>query len=235
MPVRASVTCTVAPGATKSFELSGARFAAVHRRLRSDSKEEHALQNLGPYAAWLAMTASVALLLLGIVLLRLRWRGAGRHSLYGGWLLVVAGIVALSQVLGAEIGIAAGLLIASAAAYLVITFGIELREQKLRGSRVLAPEPEDRPTNWPRAIAKSFLAIVVAGIAAIGIGVAFAVAMPLAPQDRIVIGGLLVPLLWGAGMAWTLSDAKLVRATLLLALISLTAYGVAFLPKLLTT
>lgn len=193
------------------------------------------MQNLGPYAAWLAITASVALVLLGIALLRLRWRGGGRYALFAGWLLVVAGFVALSQFLGAEIGVVAGFLIASAAAYLVITFGIELRAPKQRASRSLAEEPEERPTNWSRAIAKSFLAIVLAGIAATGIGVAFAVAMPLAPPDRIVIGGLLVPLLWGAGMAWTLSDAKLVRATLLLALISLTAYGVAFLPKLLTT
>jgi hypothetical protein len=52
------------------------------------------------------------------------------------------------------------------------------------------------------------------------------------PTDRIVIGGLLVPMLWGAGMAWTLSDAKLVRATLLLAVISAAAYAAAFLPKM---
>ena len=55
--------------------------------------------------------------------------------------------------------------------------------------------------------------------------------MPLAPQDRIVIGGLLVPILWGAGMAWTLSDARLVRATIVLLTISALGYGIAFLPK----
>ena len=38
----------------------------------------------------------------------------------------------------------------------------------------------------------------------------------MATHDRIVIGGILVPVLWGGGMAWTLSDAKLLRATLLL-------------------
>ncbi len=32
-------------------------------------------------------------------------------------------------------------------------------------------------------------------------------------------------------MAWTLSDAKLLRATLLLLAISAVCYGIAFLPK----
>jgi hypothetical protein len=50
-------------------------------------------------------------------------------------------------------------------------------------------------------------------------------------HDRIVVGGLLVPILWGAGMAWTLSDAKLLRATLVLGSVSVIGYGIAFLPK----
>jgi hypothetical protein len=57
--------------------------------------------------------------------------------------------------------------------------------------------------------------------------------MPMATHDRMVVGGLLVPILWGAGMAWTLSDAKLVRATLVLGSISVLGYGIAFLPKVL--
>ncbi len=95
----------------------------------------------------------------------------------------------------------------------------------------LAAEPEERPTNWRRAIAKALLAIVLAGVAAFGVGEAFAVAMPIAAPDRIVIGGLLVPVLWGAGMAWTLADAKLLRATIALSIIAAASYTVAFLPK----
>ena len=55
--------------------------------------------------------------------------------------------------------------------------------------------------------------------------------MPIGAHDRIVVGGLLVPILWGAGMAWTLSDAKLLRATLVLGSVSAVGYGIAFLPK----
>ena len=58
---------------------------------------------------------------------------------------------------------------------------MELRSAPAACRARLALEPEDRPTNWRRGIAKSLLAIVLAGVAAIGIGVAFAVAMPMPP------------------------------------------------------
>ena len=189
-----------------------------------------------PSVAWLAALASIALILAGLVVLRLRWlrwRNVGRIATLAGWLLITAGFTVFGLIWGAEVGIFFGLLGLSAAAYFVIALGVELRKPKARAARSLAEEPEERPTNWTRAIAKSFLAVVLAGVAAIGIGVAFAVAMPIGVQDRIMIGGILVPVLWGAGMAWTLSDAKVLRATLLLSLISVVAYSIAFLPKVL--
>jgi hypothetical protein len=166
--------------------------------------------------------------------LRLSWarrNGSVRLVVISGWALVAAGIAAYGYAWGGEAGTAYGLGAFSALAYVVVAAGIELREAKQRPDREVSLEPEERPTNWMRAIAKSVLAIVLSGIAAIGIGVAFAVAMPMSPPDRIVIGGVLVPMLWGAGMAWTLSDAKLLRATVLLGLGSALAYAVAFLPK----
>jgi hypothetical protein len=57
--------------------------------------------------------------------------------------------------------------------------------------------------------------------------------MPMPVHDRIVIGGLLVPVLWGGGMAWTLSDARLLRATIVLIAAASLGYGVVFLPKVL--
>ena len=176
------------------------------------------------------------LLLSGIALLRLSWmrRNGGSVRVTGGWALVAAGIASFAYAWGSEAGTVYALVAFSAVAFLVVWYGLERRVARVRPGREVALEPEDRPTNWPRAIAKSFLAFVLAGVAAVGIGVAFAIHMPLVPTDRIVIGGLLVPMLWGAGMAWTLSDAKLVRATLLLAVISAAAYAAAFLPKMLS-
>lgn len=175
-----------------------------------------------------------AAVFVGIVLLRQAWlrRGRARMLALGGWFAVGGGFYALMYAEGAEIGVTYGLLALSIGAYGTILANIQLSDRAAqvdKGDRAL--EPEQRRTNIPRAIAKSLLAIVLAGVAAIGIGVAFAVSMPLEPQDRIMIGGLLVPVLWGGGMAWTLSDAKLARAAILLTLVSIVSYAIAFLPK----
>lgn len=177
------------------------------------------------------------LLLAGILLLRRAWRERTASKVllrWGGWLLIAAGFALFVHAWGGEVGTTHALLALSLTAFVVIAANIEIRSAKQRSLRDVALEPEERPTNWPRAIAKSLLAIVLAGIASIGLGVAFAVAMPLDATDRIVIGGLLVPILWGAGMAWTLCDAKLVRATILLLVVSAVGYGIAFLPKVLS-
>lgn len=186
-----------------------------------------------------AGTAIGALLLLSaLLLLRMSWARRNRDwhiATIAGWLLAAAGIASYASVWGGEVGTALALALFSALAYVVVAAGLELREEKQRPDRDMSLEPEDRATNWLRAIARSLLAFVLAGVASVGVGVAFAVAMPIAPTDRIVIGGILVPMLWGAGMAWTLSDAKLRRASLLLSLVSAAAYGVAFLPKVLAS
>jgi hypothetical protein len=181
-----------------------------------------------------ATLAATLLLLAGIAVLRLAWlRARARLLVLAGWVLVGAALAGYGHAGGAETGTALGLLAFSGVAYLIVASGVEMRVARVRPGREVALEPEERPTNWSRGAAKSFLAVVLAGVAAVGIGVAFAVAMPLAPTERIVIGGLMVPILWGGGMAWTLSDAKLVRATLLLTLVSAAAYAIAFLPKML--
>ena len=177
-----------------------------------------------------------ALLAGGIALLRqsaVKGRGTGRPLSFAGWVVVLAGFVALGIVWGGEVGTAYALLAFSLSGYAIVAAGVELRASPGRAPREVALEPEERPTNWPRAIAKSLLAIVLSGAASIGVGVAFALHMPMATHDRILIGGVLVPILWGAGMAWTLSDAKLVRATVLLVIVTAASFGAAFLPKVL--
>lgn len=185
-----------------------------------------------------ATTLGVLALATGIALLRRAWaqrRNGGRVQVLAGWALIVAGGVAFGYGWGGELGSALATLAFSAVAYAVVAASVKVRNAGPRAERELALEPENRPTNWPRGIAKSLLAIVLAGVAAVGLGVAFAVLMPISPTDRIVIGGILVPILWGAGMAWTLSDAKLVRATVLLVLVSALSYGAAFLPKVMAS
>lgn len=185
----------------------------------------------------LVLTIAGGLLLTaGVILLRKRWlskRAGGLAYLIGGWLAVLAGFYVFGLAWDAEMGTtyAAGAL--SVAAYALIVATCERRVGRERGPRESAFDPEDRPTNWRRGIAKSLLAIVLAGIAAIGVGVAIAIYLPLPPADRAVLGGLLVPVLWGGGMAWTLCDPRLVRATIILLTVSALGYGIAFLPKVL--
>lgn len=173
----------------------------------------------------------------GVVMLRKRWLSRGTDGpafLIGGWLFVISAFVLLSQAWGAELGTTYALGALSIAAYAVIAATFERRNDKRREPREPALDPEERPTNWRRGVAKSLLAIVLAGVASIGIGVALAIYLPMPPADRAVIGGLLVPIIWGGGMAWTLCDPRLVRATLILLAVSALGYGIAFLPKVLS-
>jgi hypothetical protein len=177
-----------------------------------------------------------ALLLAGIAFLRVSWRSrpkGGVSAILVGWGLIGLAFAAFAHVWGAEVGIFYGLLGLSLAGYAVVASGLERRSASGRMPREMALEPEERSIKWTRGIAKSLLAIVLSGIASIGVGVAFAVAMPMAVHDRIMIGGILVPVLWGAGMAWTLSDARLLRATCVLVATSVLGYAIAFLPKVL--
>jgi hypothetical protein len=64
-------------------------------------------------------------------------------------------------------------------------------------------------------------------------GVALAIHLLMPPPDRAVIGGLLIPVLWGAGMAWMLCDPRVVRATLILLVVLALGYGITFMPKVL--
>jgi hypothetical protein len=180
--------------------------------------------------------AGVLLLVAGIVLLRQRWLARRQHGLpylLAGWLAVSIAFPVLGNAWGAELGTFYALGLLSVVAYAIVGATMERRSTKRR-EREPSLDPEERPTNWRRGIGKALLAIVLAGVASIGLGVASAIHLPLPPQDRAVIGGLLVPILWGAGMAWTLCDPRLVRATVILLGVSAFGYGIAFLPKALT-
>lgn len=191
---------------------------------------------MGPMPASELLRTAPALLLLaaGLIALRRQWaaRPGGRPAFtLAGWALIGLGLWAFGRSFGAQVGAAYGLLALSVLAFGVIAAGVQKRPAPERGPRAAALEPQERRTTWTRGIAKAFLAIVLSGTAAIGLGLAYAVAMPLGTHDRIVIGGLLVPVLWGAGMAWTLCDARLLRATIVLLCASALGYGIAFLPK----
>lgn len=185
------------------------------------------------WATAAATLAGLALLGGGTLVLRQAWlaRRRDHRLLWAGWALVLAGMAAFWMGWGGELGIPFGLIALGLLAYSLISATHERRTAKSRPLRETALDPEERSPSWGRAIFKSLLAIVLAGIASIGLGVLFAVKGPLPEADRIIIGGLLVPILWGGGMAWTLCDARLVRAFFVLVGVSAVSYGIVFLPQ----
>jgi hypothetical protein len=178
--------------------------------------------------------AAAALIAIGVFLLLSSRRASGLEELRTfpfAWISIAIGFALFMAVCGTVRGVVYAFLAFALAGYATVASNIAWRTSPARGATSLAAEPDERPTNWRRASAKALLAIVLAGIASFGIGEAFAVAMPMAAPDRIVIGGLLVPVLWGGGMAWTLADSKLRRATIALTIIAAVSFAIAFLPK----
>ena len=93
----------------------------------------------------------------------------------------------------------------------------------------LAPEPADRPTTRWRTTLRWLLAGPIGMIAAMAIGICYAVWAPGETQTRLLIGGILVPLAWGAAMTWTLADSRIIRATAVLVGTTVAGFGLAIL------
>ncbi len=132
--------------------------------------------------------------------------------------MLLATILWPAWILGSARGpfIAATLIAVSA--LLVVASGYEIRTARAaRGGREsLAPEPAERPSTAWRGILRWLLAGPIGMIAAMSLGICYAVWVPGTAQTRLLIGGLIVPVAWGGAMAWTLADNRILRATAVL-------------------
>ena len=165
----------------------------------------------------------------GAWLLRRSWQDRQQRTglVLAGWLLIAAAILLPAWLLGPARGPFIALAIVPAAALGVVAANYTVRQAKARAAREsLAPEPSDRATTKGRETLRWLLAGPIGMIAAMGVGIAYAALVPGEQQTRLVVGGLIVPVIWGACMAWTLADNRILRATAVLtgvALISFTA------------
>lgn len=176
--------------------------------------------------------ALAPLTLAAVLLLRKAWQGASPRRpwlIVGGWALVILALGLGAVLLGGARGPAIVLALGSTVALALVALGVELRDAKKKAPRELALEPSERRRVVWRGWLRGFLAGPLAGIAALGCGLAVAICAPGAVQSRMVIGGLLVPFLWAGGMAWTLSDDKILRATAVLIGVAVATLGAAFL------
>lgn len=165
----------------------------------------------------------------GTWLLRRSWQDKQQRTglVLGGWLLIVAATILPAWALGAVRGPFIALALISTAALAVVASNYSIRQAKARAAREsLAPEPSDRATTRGRETLRWLLAGPIGMIAAMGVGIAWAALVPGEQQTRLVVGGLIVPVVWGGCMAWTLADNRILRATAVLtgvALVSFTA------------
>lgn len=170
------------------------------------------------------LAAAACLLLGGLVaarLLRRAWKApmdTARPSLWGGWAVLIATLLWPAWVLGAARGPFIAATLISVAALAMVASGAQFRAARTAraGSESLAPEPSERPSTAWRGTLRWLLAGPIGMIAAMAVGICYAVWMPGEPQTRLVIGGLIVPVAWGGAMAWTLADNRILRATAVL-------------------
>lgn len=168
----------------------------------------------------------------GALLLRRSWRSAAhkRPWLLGGWIVLLLTLLMPAWILGAMRGPFIAVTLASVAALGVVAANVSVKTARSRNNiNSLAPEPLERPSSWWRGLLRWSLAGPVGMIAAIAVGIAYAVWVPGAPQTRLVIGGLLVPVLWGGAMAWTLADNRILRATAVLVGVAVAGFGLSIL------
>lgn len=144
-------------------------------------------------------------------------RGPSRPWLIAaGWTVGALVVLVPSVLMGGAQGPFIAMTLISLAAYALIARNVQFRTSRARGEKSLAPEPSDRPSRAWRGWLRAGLAGPIGMVAAMGVSIAYVTLVPGAPQTRIVIGGLMIPVLWGAAMAWTLADDKILRATAVL-------------------
>lgn len=150
---------------------------------------------------------------------------------WAGLLLLSCSILWPAWILGQARGPFIAVTLLSVAAFGVIASGYTMRPAKAsRAAREgLAPEPAERaPSVW-RTTLRWSLAGPIGMVAAMALGISYAVWAPGEPQTRLLIGGLIVPVAWGGAMAWTLADSRILRATAVLVGTAIAGFGAAIL------
>jgi hypothetical protein len=166
--------------------------------------------------------------------LRNAWAQPGRTRVLWtltGWALFAASL-ALWRLSGwGEAAIAFWLTGGMVLAYALVVASLSMRARKKNGTQAASLDPARRPTRPWRAALRFLTAGLVSGVAALLACAAYVVLVPGVLIDRVAAAAFLLPLLWGAAMAWTLSDSKLVRPAVGLAVVVLFCAGLAFLPN----
>jgi hypothetical protein len=169
---------------------------------------------------------------LGALLLRRSWwrrDGSVFALVVSGWAILIALALAAAWTIGPVKGVAVALAMEGIGALLVVWEGRVRRKLARVRDGDVAPEPLEEPGRFWRGVLRALLAGPLGMTAAMGVAFCITVYLPGDPRTRIVLGGLLLPILWGLAMTWTLADRRLLRATAVLVGASIIGFGLAAL------
>lgn len=145
----------------------------------------------------------------------------------GGWITVFALVVIAAGALGSARGPAFAMALMPVGALALVATGVKRREANGRVARSRALEPSLRGAKIWRGIMRTLVAAPLGCAVSLTLGIAWTVWFPSDPQTRIVLGGVLVPVLWAGAMAWALTDDRILRPAL--TMIALTLAGAALI------
>lgn len=181
----------------------------------------------------LAATVIFAGGLAGAWLLRRAWRERTDKARWraSGWAVIAATLIWPAWLVDGARGLFFAATLIPLSALVLIASGYTLRPARTarKARDGLAPEPAERTPSLWRTILRWSLAGPVGMIAAMAVGISYAVWAPGEAQTRLLIGGLIVPVAWGGAMAWTLADSRILRATAVLIGTALVGFGAAML------
>ncbi|WP_363735570.1 hypothetical protein [Sphingobium sp. LMA1-1-1.1] len=188
---------------------------------------------MSPEAPLAAMALILGSSAAGAWMLRRAWSRKGGKApwRWAGLCMLLLAILLAASMLGKGRGIFTALTLMGVAGLSVVASGYTMKPAKAgRAAREgLAPEPaEQAPSAW-RTTLRWSLAGPIGMVAAISLGISYAVWAPGEAQTRLLIGGLIVPLAWGGAMAWTLADSRILRATAVLVGTAIAGFGAAML------
>jgi hypothetical protein len=166
----------------------------------------------------------------GVLALKRAWRRRpnGRWLL-AGWAAIAAGLAGWAAVAGLDMAVALALLVPSPMAFVMLATGAELKPRRAQRTPRPAVELPAAPSGHWRTILRALYAGPLSAAAALGCAAAVALRAPLAEADRLVLGGMLVPGVWAAGMIWATTDPRLARIGLGLGASAVLAFALAAL------
>ena len=151
------------------------------------------------------------LILMAVLLLRQAWLRREWTGLIVLLALLVwtGSAVVLASETGLELGIPRVLVLTAPIALITVAAGASWRARPLREAVVRV-----NPANGSdaRTTVRLLLGLPFAAAAAAGVALVFVTVTPFDAHTRIVIAGLLLPIVWACGMVWAASARRLLAA-----------------------